>query len=56
MTCKKHPKYKGIHKPRVWCEHCWAIWLGLSEMCINSGCLDCGYRRLEECGLDEYDG
>jgi len=27
MTCKKHPKYKGIRKPRANCEACWRIYL-----------------------------
>ena len=22
MRCKKHPKYKAVHKPRVECERC----------------------------------
>lgn len=26
MKCKKHPKYKGILKPRVPCEACWYLW------------------------------
>jgi hypothetical protein len=24
--CKKHPKYKGIHRPRVDCKKCWEIY------------------------------
>lgn len=26
MTCKKHPKYKAIRKPRVDCEPCWEMY------------------------------
>lgn len=26
MKCKKHPKYKGIHKPKVECEDCEKIY------------------------------
>lgn len=40
MKCKKHPKYKGIHKPRVACEMCWVIFLGISETCHNCGCME----------------
>ena len=25
-TCKKHPKYKAIFKPRCDCKECWEIW------------------------------
>ncbi len=38
MTCKKHPKYKGDHKPKVACPDCWAIYLGMAEVCVNCGC------------------
>lgn len=31
--CKKHPRYKGIYKPRCLCKHCWAIYLGVCETC-----------------------
>jgi len=26
MKCKKHPKYKGIYKPRVECLDCWKMY------------------------------
>ena len=26
MKCEKHPKYKVVHRPRVACEACWAMW------------------------------
>jgi len=26
MSCKKHPKYKAIRKPRVDCEDCWKMY------------------------------
>lgn len=27
MKCKKHPKYKGIHKPKIDCPGCRDWWL-----------------------------
>jgi len=36
--CKKHPKYKGIHKPRTGCIACWAFFLGMAQYCLNAGC------------------
>ena len=26
LKCKKHPLYKGIHKPKGDCKQCWRIW------------------------------
>ena len=26
MRCPKHPKYRGIHRPRCDCRPCWDIW------------------------------
>lgn len=26
MKCKKHPRYKGIYKPRIECLDCWKIY------------------------------
>jgi hypothetical protein len=26
LTCKEHPKYKGIRKPRSGCDVCWKIY------------------------------
>ncbi|HEC66266.1 hypothetical protein LCGC14_3100530 [marine sediment metagenome] len=26
MKCKKHPRYKGIYKPRTECLDCWKIY------------------------------
>lgn len=26
MKCKKHPKYKGINKPKVSCIDCWRVY------------------------------
>ncbi len=42
MKCKKHPKYKAILKPRVPCEDCWVMYLGMSETCKNCGCQENG--------------
>lgn len=25
--CKKHPRYKGVGKPRSLCLDCWKVWL-----------------------------
>lgn len=25
MKCKKHPRYKGVKRPKI-CPDCWAIW------------------------------
>lgn len=36
--CKKHPKYLGVKQPKVLCEECWAMYLGMSETCKNCGC------------------
>lgn len=33
MKCSKHPRYKGILKPRVPCEACWSIYLGVCKTC-----------------------
>lgn len=30
-ACPLHPKYQGIHKPRLACEACWAVWFELEE-------------------------
>lgn len=26
MKCKKHPRYKAIHKPRCDCKECWNMY------------------------------
>lgn len=26
-TCRKHPKYKAMRKPRVACEECWRMYI-----------------------------
>lgn len=38
MNCPKHPKYTGMKRPKVFCNDCWAIFLGMSERCRNCGC------------------
>lgn len=47
MVCKKHPKYKGLRKPRVLCPDCWALFLGMSETCGNCGCQEQNYNYAE---------
>jgi hypothetical protein len=37
-VCSKHPKYRGLSKPRSTCERCWQIWFGICDYCVNSGC------------------
>ena len=27
MKCRKHPKYKGIHRPKIGCADCRDWWL-----------------------------
>ena len=29
VLCKKHPKYKGMMKPRVACEDCWWVYFAV---------------------------
>jgi hypothetical protein len=36
--CKKHPRYRGLLKPRVACEVCWLIFFGICETCEHCGC------------------
>lgn len=38
MTCPKHPRYRGLRRPRVLCRVCWQIFLGMCETCVNCGC------------------
>lgn len=48
MICKKHPKYKGIRKPKIDCLDCFKVyaeklyedWFGISEYCRNCGCAE----------------
>jgi len=35
MKCKEHPKYKGIHKPKVDCLDCWKIRAGRLDALIK---------------------
>lgn len=42
MKCKTHKAYKGIGKPKSQCEACWAIYLGIAEVCLNCGCSEQG--------------
>ena len=30
--CKKHPKYKAVHKPRSGCMDCWTRYLAKREV------------------------
>jgi hypothetical protein len=35
-TCKAHPRYKVIRKPRVACEACWFMWFNkLGRECFG---------------------
>lgn len=49
-TCLKHPKYGGIVPPKVACEDCWVMYLGISEACLNCGCEALALERDDEDG------
>ena len=43
MKCKKHPKYMGIHKPRVNCDICSQIYEEAKKL------------RKKKCSHEDYD-
>lgn len=51
-TCKDHPTYKGLDKPRVLCEACWHIWFGISSTCRAAGCQQAELEALNVCKCD----
>ena len=51
MKCKKHPKYKGIHKPKIDCISCRDWWL-TCQAARDKEIKNCNY----DDGYDTYGG